>query len=478
MYKVIVWNANGLQHKVLELCDFIRTENIDILNINETKLKPEIKIKIPNFFVYRSDRTRNRGGGVAILIRRSIPHIRIDNILSMIDNIAIKLSDDTVIRGVYNSPNHKITDNKLLELVDHNKIIIAGDLNARHTTWFNSRNNRNGNTVRDFADREGIAIIAPDTPTHFPSNNSSPSIIDILLNKNYLEPIIPSSLPLLCSDHNPVYFELDNTDRNVLNRKTYNYKTTNWTKYRQIINNKLTINNQIDATNDIENETRRLTKIICYSRNKTTRQTTIKPYEDSVPEDITKLISFKNKIKRIWQRNRREIDRLRLNDLQATITQKLKIHREETWNTKISSLTRQDKSLWRMTKLFKRPYKRIPTLVHNNVTYKTDVDKAEVFAKHLQTSNTTIPNSTAFHNNVTYNTNNLQDRYPIPPNKFLKIMTNLQKIKEIIKAFPNNKAPGPDTIPNILLKNLPTKALVQISYLINSILKLQFFPSS
>lgn len=43
--------------------------------------------------------------------------------------------------------------------------------------------------------------------------------------------------------------------------------------------------------------------------------------------------------------------------------------------------------------------------------------------------------------------------------------------------MPNNKAPGHDEIEYILLKNLPKKAVVQITYIINSIIEQQKYPS-
>ena len=353
---------------------------------------------------------------------------------------------------------------------------MAGDLNARHTSWFNARSNRNGHTVHDYAHNENIAVLSPDTPTHFPYNNSTPSIIDIVLNKNHPSTILPMSLPLLSSDHNPVIFYLNNPDEDAIDRHTYNYKTTNWTRLRQIINDRLVINNDIETPADIENEVTKLTKILQDVRNKTTKQTKITPREETIPDDIKNLITFKNRIKRIWQRNHRDIDRRRLNDLQQTITLRLKNHREETWNAKISNLARQDNSLWRMTRLLKRPFKRVPTLVQDDVPISGDKDKAEALAKYLQTTNTTQPNQTDFHDNVANTVNRLNDRFPIPLNKYQKLITTPEKIKKLLKSLPNHKAPGPDSIPNILLKNIPKKAIVQLCYIINSIIKLQYFP--
>ena len=97
-------------------------------------------------------------------------------------------------------------------------------------------------------------------------------------------------------------------------------------------------------------------------------------------------------------------------------------------------------------------------------------------ATHLQYTNTTPPNSTTFHDQITTEAQQIPSHNPIPANKLPKLLTSPTEIRNIIKTTPNNKVPGPDSIPNILLKNLPLKALTQLTYIINGVIKLQYFP--
>ena len=57
---------------------------------------------------------------------------------------------------------------------------LGTDLNARHVSWHNRRSNKNGNTVHCYAETENIAVISTDTPTLFPANKSTPSVIDLI----------------------------------------------------------------------------------------------------------------------------------------------------------------------------------------------------------------------------------------------------------------------------------------------------------
>lgn len=453
-------------------------EKVDIMVITETKLKPNNRFKVPNFSIYRNDRIRNRGGGVAVLIRKSIPHHPLPAIESNIDNIAVKLLDGTVIVGAYNSPSNRITEEALSELFTHTKMLLVGDLNARHTTWSNRRNNRNGSTVFDYAYEYNIAVLAPDSPTHFPSNNSTPSIIDIILNKNYPHFIQPKSLPLLSSDHNPVHCTIQGTIENNRTLTKYDYKTTNWRKFKQILKERTIINNNLTTKLDIDEQVQKLTSDIQYARDKTTKTYKLKQWQVTIPDEIINLIKFKNKIKARWQNHRRQIDRQRLKDLELTIKDRLSHHREKEWNNKISQLTTHDNSLWRMSKLLRNNHAHIPTIIDNNETYSTDKDKADRIAHFLQHTNTTPPNSSPLHDNITQNANQIQNSYPIPPRKLAKLIISPSALQKIIKNNPNLKAPGPDNIPNLVLKNLPKKTLTQLSYLINSILRTQYYPES
>lgn len=83
-----------------------------------------------------------------------------------------------------------------------------GDFNVRHSDWSGGRdsNNRDGLTIRDYDANNGIEVFHTDEPTHYPTNGSSSSTIDIILNKNVLNLPQPKSLPELTVEHNPIIF--------------------------------------------------------------------------------------------------------------------------------------------------------------------------------------------------------------------------------------------------------------------------------
>ena len=75
LYQITIasWNAQGLSNpqKQTELRFYLRTNDIDILLLQETFLNWNHKLFLPNFKIHRVDRA-SHGGGVAIAVRQGI----------------------------------------------------------------------------------------------------------------------------------------------------------------------------------------------------------------------------------------------------------------------------------------------------------------------------------------------------------------------------------------------------------------------
>jgi len=113
--------------------------NIDIVLLNETKLKPLNQLKLRNYHVYRSDNTSGLRGhacsGTAALVHRRIVHRRII-IPTTISSTTVEISMDNYqiqISAVYKSPNQPMNTDDIDALINGNLwFVVAGDLNAKH----------------------------------------------------------------------------------------------------------------------------------------------------------------------------------------------------------------------------------------------------------------------------------------------------------------------------------------------------------
>ena len=72
--RLMQWIANGISGQITELLTFLHSYNVNIAAIQETKLtktsKPQ---KTSGWSVVRLDRQKNKGGGLPMLIKDTIP---------------------------------------------------------------------------------------------------------------------------------------------------------------------------------------------------------------------------------------------------------------------------------------------------------------------------------------------------------------------------------------------------------------------
>lgn len=442
--------------------------------VTETRLKPDDKFKIKNFLIHRKDRAQ-RAGGVALLIKKGIAHKEMTSNNSRIENISVQLINGVIITACYARPTLRLLEQDLEEIFQQGtKIVAMGDLNARHRLWRNRTNNTRGTLVRDYATINDIQILTTNTPTHYPQNNYTPSYIDIILNKNVHNLPDPTTINELPSDHLPVVLDWQTTIDREGTQSVWNYKNVNWRHYRQILNNNTIINNKITDIETLEQELTKLTNNIQEARGQITKKVQSKPIEDRLPDDILNLIRLKNKIRKRWQIRHNPIDRQRVRDLQNNIRTKIYDYKNKAWNDTLRGLSTQDNSLWRLTRRLKSKFNNILTL---NNTVQTDKQKANTLAEHLEQTYSGQPNLTQEQDNITDTVRRtIQNKYPIPPTVWRRLYSSPKDIKTIITRLSNNKAPGEDEISPILLKNIPTKTILQLTYIINATIRLQHFP--
>ena len=68
---IVFWNCQGLRPKRKELQNYLLENQIDILALNETFLKPKSKCHLPGYDTYKNDRLVGTKGGVAILVKKA-----------------------------------------------------------------------------------------------------------------------------------------------------------------------------------------------------------------------------------------------------------------------------------------------------------------------------------------------------------------------------------------------------------------------
>ncbi|RZC36863.1 Exo endo phos 2 domain containing protein, partial [Asbolus verrucosus] len=252
--------------------------------ITETKLINRDKFRIKNYNIVRKNRNNNtRAGGVLILIKKGIPYVQIQIPETSIETVGIKLANNINFIAAYNKPQNKISDRDLNTLTNiGNKVRLVGDLNARHTTWNCHISNQNGRIIKNYADNNHIHIKYPQTHTHYPSNNTTPTTIDIAITKNIENITQLQSLTELNSDHNPVAFQMETSTRNSVIKQITSYQKTDWKKFRETLDKEIIINPEIQTAQQLEIECHNLIKALQTAKKKHTQTKTIDLSKDKL----------------------------------------------------------------------------------------------------------------------------------------------------------------------------------------------------
>lgn len=376
--------------------------------------------------------------------------------------------------AVYNQPRNNFVADDLHRLTRlGNKVLIIGDLNARHQTWNNHINNNNGRTLYNFSLNNNLIIQHTTQPTHFPGNGMTPTYIDLILNKNVTNITDPLSIPELSSDHNPIKFKIFDQHKNSNRKIITSYKDTNWPLLRQELNEKIQINNKIDSTDKIDTEVEKLTTTIQKIKNKFTNKIQINTNKLELTEEIRELIKHKNNMRKLYQQQYCNQNlKTYINQISRIVRNKLKQMLNDKWGKTLEDIKPNDRALWRISKALRKTQQQIPTLTKNDKTYMTDKEKADVIGETLQ--NIQRNEARSIIEEEVLRTVNGHLQTPIDCSKVK--LTKPNEIVEIIKKLPNQKAPGIDEIDNKMIKNLPKKAIVQLMYIINAILLLGHYP--
>lgn len=167
-----------------------------------------------NFVIYRNDHLQQVHGGVALAIRKNMPHkVRSPFNTMFIENIAIEINVNNVptcITAAYN-PKYSIHfANDIQTLTKLNtQFLLFGDFNAKHTTWNCNSNNRLGNSLYDSQQLSQFIIHHTAEHTHFPHSGQTPSTIDLLLaNSNFSFDLSTISNSTLSRIIYPIMFQL------------------------------------------------------------------------------------------------------------------------------------------------------------------------------------------------------------------------------------------------------------------------------
>jgi Reverse transcriptase (RNA-dependent DNA polymerase)/Endonuclease-reverse transcriptase len=484
--QVMTWNANSISPKKHEFFDFLLSGSVDIALLNETYLKQGISFSHPDYRCYRLDRADRPKGGVAVLVRQDLPHTLVPSFKTKtLECIGISVASasgpiefiSAYRPGGRSTPEDisKFRDDILQLTSSRSSFFICGDFNARHSSWNCSRANQAGKAL--FECGGPFAVQYPPTHTRIPLGRSqNPSTLDIILTNGLHDVENICTRTALSSDHLPVIFEVvTDVRREVPSHFVFDYKNANWTHFRQCLDSRLNLDfslDRIERESDVDSMIQDFTEAILEARSLSVPLVRPNRHSLTLTPELKFIISRKNAIRRIAQ-NTFNTAQIREYEIQNRLVRDAcDALGNKSFGDKLATLRPGHKSFWNFTKIIKNKCRSIPALKVDGVTLITEQEKAEAIADkfsmaHENTSQSPLNASVVDSCSVLH-----VNEFNVDPSA----LTSPREVKKIIKKLKNGKAPGFDGVPNILLKNLPRRAVVYLTYVFNSCIKLCYFP--
>lgn len=240
--RILQINIKSLNNNKINLQNFLCNKNIDVLILCETWL---LKNEFVNFFDFNAIHfPREDGyGGVSIYTRKQYTtNFKFLSDISPIEALEVELTNirrKIKIISIY-IPQQRYINNTTLKLkfgnllqkyINHNNIIIAGDINAHNALWNDGNNNNSrGNLIADIITNSNFTILNDGSHTFemFYNDRLYRSALDITLCSSDLAVIanweridefigsdhlpIITTLKEICHDSNVVRYRVDHDE--------------------------------------------------------------------------------------------------------------------------------------------------------------------------------------------------------------------------------------------------------------------------
>ena len=498
--KVMHLNIQSINNKQKELQHHIAVNQIDILSLNETWLKPNQKLKIPNYNTVRKERPTQAGGGVLLAIHRDILFEPI-NINSEEEIIAVKLlraspeGENIIVVSYYNPPDKQFATKPITDLLqEHCNVLLLGDLNGHHQYWGSRSNNSNGQLICDLIFEQNLALLNDDSPTYEPTHKPDYKVtLDLALASEFLAPHVASFQVTddMRSDHLPltVFINSSLPRRNPI--KPIEIKNTNWLNFKtEMESNTPSLLGPIITTTDLDSAVNIITESMqkAISNSTTTKEIHINSNKPLIlPFYIVQLIKEKRKARRKHQKTRDPMDNANFNRLTAKVKLEINKSGRTKWQdhcTGLNALKTSDGKLWSAIEAIdsSKPARssQPPALRTSDGSLTSDPEiTVNLLADHLEKV-FKDPGDPSFDSTNLEKVNEVAPYLFTSPhrNQEAELITIEEVSNTIRDCVGKHGAPGLDGISNKAIRNLPSAIHQQLALIFNASLKLAYIPKS
>lgn len=186
-FNVVHINAQSLSYHWQYFYQVFTGQDIHAILVSETWLKPKSICFFPGYTIIHNDRIHQRGGGVAIFLRKNIPYEEVSRSTQPPPSdagehlfVEIELNGFKLLLGVYYGKpklNYLASFEDLLANVTRGReVIILGDFN----TDLLRTTKRSVINFKSVIEKYGLHL-APPNATHLAKNQITPTLLDLML---------------------------------------------------------------------------------------------------------------------------------------------------------------------------------------------------------------------------------------------------------------------------------------------------------
>ncbi|CAK9795846.1 Probable RNA-directed DNA polymerase from transposon X-element [Anthophora plagiata] len=501
MKTIIQWNINGYYAHYEQLQILLKLHNPDILCLQETNFKKNHLHTLKHYSTFAKNRANvnHASGGVAIAVSNNYisSEIPLSTTLEAIA-VAVSLPYKIHICSIYLPNSFSLELEELEKLIEQipTPLILAGDFNSHSSLWGSSKSDSRGKKIEKLLENPNLILLNTGTPTHFSVSNGKTSAIDLTICSPRLSQYIKWETlnNLHDSDHFPIKISYeDNIPSFPTTHQTkWNIQKTNWPTFQSSIRYSLEEKGTVSEIdpNQISESINEFETIIQTAANlafgtiktKNNRKRTVPWWNEECKAALQENHHAFNRAKK----HPTPENLIEFKQKRAKFRKIIKENKKVQWRTYVSSITDQTPTteIWRKIKQISGRHshlqiKFLETDPNQFVTLPNDIANclAEKFKSNSSNNNydpTFLANISDLENPLNSISSQSDE---ITMNTSINDPICINEIKTILPTT-KSSAPGPDNIPNILLKMLPESGISHLLKIFNCIWIHKVFPDN
>lgn len=453
--KILYNNINSYIPKKHLTNHFIEQNNIKCAMYVEAKIKDSHNVNYRDWTIIKKighKEQNTRGGSLiqchpSLKISKENPPV-VNNPMNEVTHFSVPFKNDKLhIFLVYFHPNSLIEETLFTKASIYQYAIIVGD--------FNAGTRRKMKPIEQFLKNSNFAR-AETPPTFLMEGNEDTTPDLILYSRNIKQNISKIQIsPDLGSDHLAfvIEFDMDIEPEYTEQRIAYNYKMSKITKIDKEMEKFIEENGNTPLSEPyIESFNKKLSESIKKHTPKIKRH----PFLHELPPYIIKLIKNKRRMYREYCDNRSPELKKDLNRYNKNIHRMIQQYRENNWITACNNINQSKGKKFHneVNKLSKyKQYFTLPIMIKNGREYKSDQEKAQLFAEHYK-KRYKFTDDNLFDSSNRAQIDEWYDSYFRRQDDSVEPISIEEEDYYQLLHSSKNSSPGDDNIPWIVLKKL------------------------